>query len=154
MIVFVLTRLVLVLLLHGQADTTSRIAAFLAHLVISPLILVGAARCTSTRPHGCDTRRMNSQYNAGSRSLQERFDTVRLADRIEERKMSDEIDEDDRAFIEARDMFFLATADEEGRPQSSYKGGEPGSSVCSTSTRSRSRATTATACTSRPATCS
>ena len=69
---------------------------------------------------------MNSPYNAGSRSLQERFDTVRLADRIEERKMSDEIDEDDRAFIEARDMFFLATADEEGRPQSSYKGGEPG----------------------------
>ena len=42
-IVFVLTRLVLVLLLHGQADTTSRIAAFLADLVISPLILVGAA---------------------------------------------------------------------------------------------------------------
>ena len=69
---------------------------------------------------------MNSPYNAGSRSLQERFDTVRLADRIEERKMSDVIDEDDRAFIEARDMFFLATADEEGRPQSSYKGGEPG----------------------------
>ena len=42
-IVFVLTRLVLVLLLHGQADATARIAAFLADLVISPLILVGAA---------------------------------------------------------------------------------------------------------------
>ncbi len=42
-IVFVLTRLVLVLLLHGQAETTSRIAAFLADLVISPVILVGAA---------------------------------------------------------------------------------------------------------------
>ena len=36
------------------------------------------------------------------------------------------IDEDDRAFIEARDMFFIATADAEGRPQCSYKGGEPG----------------------------
>ncbi len=69
---------------------------------------------------------MSSLYNAGSRSLQERFDTTRLADRIEERHVTDEIDEDDRAFIEARDMFFLATADEEGRPQSSYKGGEPG----------------------------
>ena len=69
---------------------------------------------------------MSDLYNAGSRSLQERFDTVRLADRIEERKMTDVIDEDDRAFIEARDMFFLATADEEGRPQCSYKGGEPG----------------------------
>ena len=42
-IVFYLTQLVLVLLLHGQANTTSRIAAFLADLVISPLILVGAA---------------------------------------------------------------------------------------------------------------
>ena len=33
----------LVLLLHGQANATARIAAFLADLVISPLILVGAA---------------------------------------------------------------------------------------------------------------
>jgi uncharacterized protein len=33
---------------------------------------------------------------------------------------------DDRAFIEARDMFFLATADESGRPNCSYKGGDPG----------------------------
>jgi uncharacterized protein len=69
---------------------------------------------------------VNSHYNAGSRRLQEQFDTTRLADRIVERKLTDRIDESDRAFIEARDMFFLATADEEGRPQSSYKGGEPG----------------------------
>ena len=34
--------------------------------------------------------------------------------------------EGDRAFIEARDMFFLATADAEGRPTCSYKGGDPG----------------------------
>ena len=66
-------------------------------------------------------------YNAGSRALQERFDTVRLADRIEERSFADAtIDDDDRAFIEGADMFFLATADAEGRPQCSYKGGEPG----------------------------
>jgi predicted pyridoxine 5'-phosphate oxidase superfamily flavin-nucleotide-binding protein len=65
-------------------------------------------------------------YHPGSRSLQERFDTTRLADRIEEKKVDDVIDADDRAFIESADMFFLATADEEGRPQCSYKGGEPG----------------------------
>jgi len=65
-------------------------------------------------------------YHPGSRSLQERFDTTRLADRIDERLVSDVIDAGDRAFLEARDMFFLATADEEGRPQCSYKGGEPG----------------------------
>jgi predicted pyridoxine 5'-phosphate oxidase superfamily flavin-nucleotide-binding protein len=67
-----------------------------------------------------------SLYNEGSRKLQDRFDTRRLADRIEERIVRDRIDDDDRAFIEARDMFFIATVDEEGQPQSSYKGGDPG----------------------------
>ena len=65
-------------------------------------------------------------YHDDSRQLQDRFDTRRLADRIEERIVRDHIDEDDRAFIEARDMFFIATVDAEGQPQSSYKGGEPG----------------------------
>ena len=70
---------------------------------------------------------MASIYNEGSRSLQVRFDTVRLADRIEERSFEEAtIDEDDVAFIEGADMFFLATADGDGRPQCSYKGGEPG----------------------------
>jgi predicted pyridoxine 5'-phosphate oxidase superfamily flavin-nucleotide-binding protein len=67
-----------------------------------------------------------SLYSEASRKLQDRFDTRRLADRIEERIVRDRIDDDDRAFIEARDMFFIATVDEEGQPQSSYKGGEPG----------------------------
>ena len=67
-----------------------------------------------------------SIYHDGNRSFQDRFDTRRLADRIEERIVHDSIDEDDRAFIEARDMFFLATADADGAPQCSYKGGEPG----------------------------
>jgi uncharacterized protein len=65
-------------------------------------------------------------YHEGNRRLQDKFDTRRLADRIDERLVRDTIDDDDRAFIEARDMFFIATADEEGRPQCSYKGGEPG----------------------------
>jgi uncharacterized protein len=58
--------------------------------------------------------------------MQERFDTRRLADRIEERIVRAAIDADDRSFIEGADMFFLATADAEGRPQCSYKGGDPG----------------------------
>jgi uncharacterized protein len=65
-------------------------------------------------------------YHGGSRELQDSFDTRRLADRIDERIVHDRIDDDDRAFIEARDMFFIATADEQGRPQCSYKGGDPG----------------------------
>src|SRR5512147_3189962 len=66
------------------------------------------------------------RYNDGSRSLQDRFDTRRLADRIDERIVHATIDDDDRAFIEACDMVFVATADAEGRPQCSYKGGDPG----------------------------
>ena len=58
--------------------------------------------------------------------LQDRFDTRALADRIDGLLVSDTLSEGDRAFIEARDMFFLATADGEGRPTCSYKGGEPG----------------------------
>ena len=69
---------------------------------------------------------MTYLYHDGNRRLQDRFDTRRLAERIEERLDRDRFDADDRAFIEARDMFFLATADENGVPQCSYKGGAPG----------------------------
>jgi uncharacterized protein len=68
-----------------------------------------------------------SFYHEASRGYQDRFDTRRLADRLEERFLARPgIDADDRAFIESCDMLFLATADAEGRPQCSYKGGEPG----------------------------
>jgi uncharacterized protein len=70
---------------------------------------------------------MSSPYHDGSRSLQDRFDTRRIADRLDERFVSDpRISDADRALVERLDMFFLATADAEGRPQCSYKGGEPG----------------------------
>jgi predicted pyridoxine 5'-phosphate oxidase superfamily flavin-nucleotide-binding protein len=69
---------------------------------------------------------VDNLYHGGSRRLQDRFDTRRIADRLEEKTVRDFIDDDDRAFIEARDMFFIATADAEGQPQSSYKGGDPG----------------------------
>jgi uncharacterized protein len=65
-------------------------------------------------------------FNDGSRGYQDRFDTRRLADRIDERLVRDWIDDDDRAFVERCDMLFLATSDAEGRPQCSYKGGDPG----------------------------
>jgi predicted pyridoxine 5'-phosphate oxidase superfamily flavin-nucleotide-binding protein len=69
---------------------------------------------------------MSRLYHEGNRYWQDRFDTRRLADRIEERLDNDVIDAGDRAFIERMDMFFLATADEQGMPQCSYKGGDPG----------------------------
>jgi predicted pyridoxine 5'-phosphate oxidase superfamily flavin-nucleotide-binding protein len=69
---------------------------------------------------------MPASYHEGNRHFQDRFDTRRLADRIDERLVRDTIDDDDRAFIERMDMFFLATADAEGSPNCSYKGGDPG----------------------------
>ena len=69
---------------------------------------------------------MTFEYSAASRSLQDRFDTRRLADRIAEVKVHHGFTPEDRAFIERVDMFFLATVDEGGRPTCSYKGGDPG----------------------------
>ena len=60
------------------------------------------------------------------RKLQDQFDTRRLADRIESLLVHDAFSDSDRRFIEARDMFFLATCDTEGQPTCSYKGGDPG----------------------------
>ncbi|MGD9797319.1 MAG: pyridoxamine 5'-phosphate oxidase family protein [Acidimicrobiia bacterium] len=68
---------------------------------------------------------MTDRYHDGQRALQDRFDTRRLADRLAE-STTDRISDAHRGFIEARDMFFLATADEHGAPECSYKGGEPG----------------------------
>jgi predicted pyridoxine 5'-phosphate oxidase superfamily flavin-nucleotide-binding protein len=69
---------------------------------------------------------MADLYHDGNRRWQDQFDSRRLADRIEERKIKDTIDDNSRAFIERMDMFFLASADEHGKPQCSYKGGDPG----------------------------
>ena len=69
---------------------------------------------------------MTDIYHEGNRALQQRFDTQRLADRLEQTIVKDRFDPHDKAFIEARDMFFLATVDEQGHANCSYKGGEPG----------------------------
>lgn len=65
-------------------------------------------------------------YHDGNRSLQDQFDSRRLADRLEQVTLRREFREDDRAFIEGAGFFFLATADAEGRPDCSFKGGAPG----------------------------
>ncbi|MCK9518856.1 MAG: pyridoxamine 5'-phosphate oxidase family protein [Dehalococcoidia bacterium] len=65
-------------------------------------------------------------YHHGERELQRRFDSERLADRLAEVAKHASISPSDRAFIEARDHFFLATADEGGDLDCSYKGGAPG----------------------------
>ncbi|HXW77825.1 MAG TPA: pyridoxamine 5'-phosphate oxidase family protein [Candidatus Eremiobacteraceae bacterium] len=66
------------------------------------------------------------RYHEDQRYLQDAFDTRRLADRLDERIVHPSIAEEDKAFIESRDMFFLATVDAKGFPNCSYKGGDPG----------------------------
>lgn len=65
-------------------------------------------------------------YHEGNRQLQDQFGSRALADRLDERLKRTEFTEDDRAFIESLPYFFLATADSEGRPDCSFKGGMPG----------------------------
>ncbi len=67
-----------------------------------------------------------ARYHEGHRRLQDQFDSRRIADRLEQATYADALDERQRALIEAAPMFFLATADAEGRPDCSYKGGMPG----------------------------
>lgn len=64
-------------------------------------------------------------YHRGNRELQEEFASRPLADRL--RKLARNcFTPEDRAFIEGATYFFLATADADGRPDCSFKGGPPG----------------------------
>mgnify|MGYP003333304831 CR=1 FL=1 len=69
---------------------------------------------------------MDPMYHDGMRRLQDARDTRRLADRLEQVTVRTAFDDEDRAFIERCQMFFVATADARGRPDCSYKGGLPG----------------------------
>ncbi len=69
---------------------------------------------------------MSNIYHDDHRRLQEEFDTRRLAERLDEEIVHDTITPEDKGFIERVDMFFLATVDDRGRVNCSYKGGELG----------------------------
>ncbi len=49
-----------------------------------------------------------------------------MADRLAQVSVHDKFTAEDREFIEQSPMFFIATADAEGNPDCSYKGGLPG----------------------------
>jgi hypothetical protein len=65
-------------------------------------------------------------YHEGNRALQDAFGSRALADRLDEKLRHDRFIDADAAFIAAQPFFFLATADAEGRPDCSFKGGPPG----------------------------
>ncbi len=66
------------------------------------------------------------EYSTEQRELQDRFDTRRIADRIDELLVHDFVDPGSKTFIESRDMMFVSTVDADGQPTCSYKGGDPG----------------------------
>jgi predicted pyridoxine 5'-phosphate oxidase superfamily flavin-nucleotide-binding protein len=67
-----------------------------------------------------------AMYHQGQRELQDRADSRALADRLEEKLRRERFTDGDKAFVEESPFFFLATADAEGRPDCSFKGGLPG----------------------------
>src|SRR5438270_9549636 len=68
----------------------------------------------------------DTMYHAGMRQLQDVRETRLLADRLEQVTVRSAFTDADREFIERQPMFFVATADAQGRPDCSYKGGLPG----------------------------
>jgi predicted pyridoxine 5'-phosphate oxidase superfamily flavin-nucleotide-binding protein len=65
-------------------------------------------------------------YSDSQRRMQDRFDTRKLADRLEAVLIHDHLSAVDASFITRQNMFFLATADAYGQPSCSYKGGAKG----------------------------
>ena len=84
-------------------------------------------------------------YHEGNRRLQDQFDSRRISDRLEEFTRT-QFTPDDQAFIESAPYFFLATADAEGRPDCSFKGGLPGFVAITGPSELAFPTTTATAC--------
>ena len=69
---------------------------------------------------------MSIMYHDGNRKLQDRFDSRRIADRLEEKLTRVTFNDDDKVLIESVAFFFIATADARGWPDCSFKGGPSG----------------------------
>lgn len=58
--------------------------------------------------------------------LQQHFDTRKLSERFEQTIIQPTINPEDQAYIAGKNMFFLATVDDQGQANCSYKGGPKG----------------------------
>jgi uncharacterized protein YndB with AHSA1/START domain/predicted pyridoxine 5'-phosphate oxidase superfamily flavin-nucleotide-binding protein len=84
------------------------------------------ARSDQTTPRAYKPDERASFFSDRQRQMQDRFDTRKLADRLEAVLIHDHLSAVDAAFIARQNMFFLATADAYGQPSCSYKGGARG----------------------------
>lgn len=73
-----------------------------------------------------DSAIRNGMYHEGMRQLQDARDTRAIADRLASVTLHGAFTDEDREFIHRCSMFFIATADAQGHPDCSYKGGLPG----------------------------
>lgn len=69
---------------------------------------------------------INDLYHDGMRRLQDARETRPLADRLNQVTVRTAFTDEDRSFIQRSPMLFIATADAQGHPDCSYKGGLPG----------------------------
>jgi predicted pyridoxine 5'-phosphate oxidase superfamily flavin-nucleotide-binding protein len=65
-------------------------------------------------------------FHEAARALQDAFGSRALADRLEQRTRRSAFTDEDAAFIASLRFFFLATANAQGQPDCSFKGGDPG----------------------------
>ena len=65
-------------------------------------------------------------FSHASRVVQDQFDSRRIADRIAQLRRQSYFDDWSRGVIAQAPVFFLATADKEGRPDCSVKAGDVG----------------------------
>jgi len=88
----------------------------------------GRVSCRTEFSIGRESEAMqrSALYHDGNRRLQDEFDSRRIADRLEAVNLRTVFSDRDRQFIENAAFFFLATADGEGQPNVSHKGGMSG----------------------------
>jgi uncharacterized protein len=67
-----------------------------------------------------------AMYHQATRALQDAFGSRALADRLERHLRRSAFTDEDADFISSLRFFFLATANSEGQPDCSFKGGDPG----------------------------
>ena len=65
-------------------------------------------------------------YGDGARTLQETFDSTRLADALDAFTVHDALTDDDIALIREQSTVWISTVDADGWPDVSYKGGDVG----------------------------
>lgn len=69
---------------------------------------------------------MASLYSPVHLSIQEEFNSTKLAELLDNGWIHETISDNEKNFISSRDMFFLSTVDPQGMPTVSYKGGPTG----------------------------